>query len=180
MPRPPWRPGNDRPQAAPAGGELAPPSRTDRKRAADVTRDLARELMALNAKALATVPLEADLREAIELGRGITKHGGRRRQMQFVAKFLRTIDTSPIAAALDRLRHHRDTAVLRTHTVESWRERLLAEGDVGIAALREERPGQDFTELVALVHDARRELTQGDRKRAFRELFPVLWDLLSV
>ena len=98
----------DRPLGPPPPFAEQLPSRSENKRSAHATRDLAPELIELTGKALATMLLEPYITEAVELGRRITKHGGRRRQLQLVAKYLRTIDTAPIVAALDRLRHQRD------------------------------------------------------------------------
>jgi ribosome-associated protein len=128
---------------------------------------------------LAQVPLEDDLRDAVLLGRRITKHGGRRRQLQYVAKWLRTFDTAPIATAIESLRHLQQNATLRTHTVEEWRTKLIDEGDPAVAALGEQCPGIDPTVILRLIGDARLERHEGRPQRAFRELFTVLWDLLA-
>ena len=179
MARPPWRPSHDRPPPDVADPEALPSSRGDRRRTGDASRTLAAELFELNDKQLATVPLEPDLKEAVDLGRSITKHGGRRRQMQFVAKYLRTLDTEPIRAALERVCHQHQTAALRTHTVEAWRKRLLSGDTTVFKDLRDQCPDLDVTALSTLVREAEREAHDGRPKRAFRELFRFLWALLS-
>ncbi|MBI5510250.1 MAG: DUF615 domain-containing protein [Deltaproteobacteria bacterium] len=178
MARPPWRPGNRRPQLEPEPdlppGVEAPPSRTEKKTEAHKTRDLAAELVALALPDLAAVPLEPALREQVELARRITKHGGRRRQLQYVAKYLRTVDTAPILEAITRLRLHRHDHTLRTHAVETWRRRLLREGTAALDALVAEFPAIDREALETLVEQAQREAAAGQEKRRQRELFRVL------
>jgi len=180
MSRPPWRPSKNRPQPELVATDALPPSRSDRKRAAQAQRDIATELFLLPDKALAAVPLDTDLRDAVVLGRSIHKHGGRRRQLQLVAKMLRILDTGPITIALDRIEHRQESAILRTHTVEQWRERLLTEGSDAVASLVAEHPGADVAPLEALVQEALRERREGRPQRAFREMFRVLWELLSI
>ncbi len=53
--------------------------------------------------ALDKIPLDADLRAAIELAQRI-KMEGRRRQLQLIGKMLRQRDVEPIRQALDKLK----------------------------------------------------------------------------
>lgn len=61
------------------------------------------ELVKLGKNALDKIPLDADLRAAIELAQRI-KMEGRRRQLQLIGKMLRQRDVDPIRQALDKLK----------------------------------------------------------------------------
>ena len=102
-------------------------SRTQRKRAALDLQNMGKRLVELDAGDLATVPMPAELSEAIALWRRIRSHEAKRRQLQFIGKLMRRIDLEPIARALDRI----DGASARDryafHQLESWRDRLIAE-----------------------------------------------------
>ena len=78
-------------------------SRTQRKRAALDLQNLGKRLVELDAGDLATVPIPAELGEAIALWRRIRSHEAKRRQLQFIGKLMRRIDLEPIEAALNRI-----------------------------------------------------------------------------
>ena len=63
--------------------------------------------------------------------------------------------------------------------MESWRERLLAEGDAALAELLEEHPGADRQHLRQLARNAHEEKLRNKPPRAFRELFRELRLLLA-
>ena len=65
---------------------------------------MARKLLIWGKNALDKIPLDADLRAAIELAQRI-KMEGRRRQLQLIGKMLRQRDVEPIRQALDKLKN---------------------------------------------------------------------------
>ena len=66
-------------------------------------QDLGEALCALDPSRLAALALPERLVEAIALARTITRHEGRRRQMQFIGRLMRDIDPEPMRAALVRV-----------------------------------------------------------------------------
>ena len=70
----------------------------------------------------------------------------------------------------------RETAVL--HRVETWRDRLIADGDVALAELLTEYPGADRQHLRQLSRNAIEERNRNKPPHAFRELFRALRELL--
>lgn len=114
----------------------APPlrkSRSQAKRESAALQDVGRELSRLPLNALDTLPLTADLREALHLMARLTDHEGRRRQLHYIGRLMREADGEAIAAALERLRQgpREETALL--HHAERLRHTLLH----GDAAARE-------------------------------------------
>ncbi|MFK8839045.1 ribosome biogenesis factor YjgA, partial [Klebsiella michiganensis] len=74
------------------------------------------------------IPLDADLRAAIELAQRI-KMEGRRRQLQLIGKMLRQRDVEPIRQALDKLKNRHNQQVVLFHKLENLRDRLIDQGD---------------------------------------------------
>ncbi|HDS1293531.1 TPA: DUF615 domain-containing protein, partial [Pluralibacter gergoviae] len=70
-------------------------SKSEIKRDAEELKQLGAELVDLGKNALDRIPLDDDLRAAIELAQRIKKEG-RRRQLQLIGKLLRSRDVDPI------------------------------------------------------------------------------------
>lgn len=155
------------------------PSRGQRKRDAQAYVVLGDALIDLPPVELEALGLPEKVFDAIELARSITAHGGKARQRQFVAKLLRKIDVEPIRAALAAKATATRHAAREFHRIETWRDRLLAEGEPAVTALLAARPGLDATRLRALVADARTERAQGRAPAFARELFRWLRDSLA-
>ena len=86
----------------------APPeevSKSQLKREARELFKLGRQLAELPPAALADIPMDERLREAIEEARGIRSNVARKRQLGFVGKLLRQYDVAPLVAALERRDH---------------------------------------------------------------------------
>ena len=114
--------------------------------------------------------------------RATTSHIARKRQTQFLAKQMRKLDADAIEAirtalGTDRDKAHRETAAM--HRVETWRERLITEGDEALAELLSLRPGADRQHLRQLARNALAERKADKPPHAFRELFRELRGLFD-
>jgi len=103
-------------------------SKSEIKRDAEALKDLGAEMVDLGKNALDRIPLDEDLRAAIELAQKIKKEG-RRRQLQLIGKMLRARDIEPIQTALDKLKNRHNQQVSLFHKLEALRDRLVEEGD---------------------------------------------------
>lgn len=146
-------------EADAAHDEQGRPSKSQRKRESTELQTLGAELMALPDGAFAALPLPEDLREAMREYRRTRSHEGRRRQLQFVGKLMRTADAEPLREALAsaRLGGARDSLLL--HQVEAWREQLLAD-DEALTRWAREHPESDLQRLRQLVRTARAQAVQ--------------------
>jgi ribosome-associated protein len=162
---------DDHDRALPAAD--APPSKTRRKQAMHELQDLGEALVALDPPRLAALGLPERLAEAIVLARRITKHEGRRRQMQFIGRLMRDVDAEPIRAALASIAavSHEDRA--RFAAAEQWRDRLLAE-EAALAEFVALHPGVDGEDLARMIRDARAERADGRPPHRFRALFRLV------
>ena len=162
--------------------ELLPPSRSQLRRDALDVFKLAEALAALSESQLVRVPLADDLRAEVLRTRAITSNIARKRQTQFLAKQLRNAgedDIEPIRRALsqDREKAHRETA--EAHRIETWRDRLLDEGDDVLGELLALHPAADRQHLRQLVRNAQAERKANKPPHAYRELFRELRELFG-
>ncbi len=163
-------------------GEFLSPSRTQQRQAALDVLALSHQLAALSAAQLDKLPIPEGLRPHIADTQRITSPIARKRQMAFLAKQMRREDDATLDAIRDALdaggeASRRETAAL--HRVESWRERLLADGDAALAELLTEHPAADRQRLRQLVRNAGEERAKNKPPHSYRELFRELRELLA-
>ena len=150
-----------------------PPSKTRRKQEMHALQDIGEQLVQLDFKRLTELNLPDTLTDAILEARQIRKHGALRRQMQFIGKLMRSVDAEPIREKLDvwsglNLKH---TAWL--HTLERWRERLLAD-EQALGELGQQYPAADLQQLRTLIRNAQKERLANKPPKSFRALFQEL------
>ncbi len=165
----------------PETGEFLGPSRSEQRREALDIRSLAEKLVALAPAHLARLPVPEELLEHIHDTQRITSHIAHKRQLQFLAKQMRRESDETLDAIRDAMEvggdaARRETAIL--HKVESWRTRLLEDGDAALADLLTEFPSADRQHLRQLVRNAGEERRKNKPPHAFRELFRELRELL--
>lgn len=159
-------------------GELGP-SKSQRKRDADELQDLGVRLTELGPAELDALPLPENLRDAIDLAKRITAHGGLYRQRQYIGKLMRKADVGAIRAALESRDLERRLAAREFHRIETWRDRLVAEGEPAIEALVASEPRLNAKRLRTLVAEARAQRDAGRPPAAARALFKFLRDALA-
>ncbi len=162
-------------------GEFRGDSRSQNRREALETLALSEQLVALTEAQLAKLPVPEELLPHIRECRRITSHIAHKRQLAFLAKQMRREDDE----TLDRIRDALDVGgdasrreVAAMHRVETWRDRLLADGDVALAELLTAHPDADGQLLRQLVRNTLEERKRNKPPRAFRELFRELRELM--
>ena len=150
------------------------PSKSLLKRQSTELQQLGESLIELAPQELDELQLPEKLRDAIDVAKRITAHGGLYRQKQFIGKLMRKIDVEPIRAALEARRQLHRTEVLRLRRVEQWRDRLLDGDAASLVALLEEYPAADRSQLERLIARALHERQRKQPPTAARELFSVL------
>ncbi|WAT05279.1 ribosome-associated protein [Rouxiella badensis] len=148
-------------------------SKSEIKRDAEALKDLGAEMVDLGKNSLDKIPLDEDLRAAIELAQKIKKEG-RRRQMQLIGKMLRSRDVEPIQTALDKLKNRHNQQVSLFHKLEVLRDRLVEEGDDAVPAVLDLYPDADRQQLRALVRNAQKEKAANKPPKAYRQIFQYL------
>jgi ribosome-associated protein len=159
--------------------EYERPSKSEAKRQSLEVQKLGEELVNEARDRVKRVPMPEDVRDAILMCQTITNHEGRRRQMQFVGKKMRTLDEEEIAVIQRTIDSWKgmskaDTAAL--HALERRREKLLAD-DKALTVLSTEYPELDVQHLRTLIRNARKEQAENKPPKAYREIFQILKDL---
>lgn len=151
-------------------------SKSEIKRDAEELKRLGTELMELSGNALDRIPLDEELRQAIELAQRIKKEG-RRRQIQLIGKLLRSRDDQPIRLALDKLKNRHNQQVALFHKLEVMRDRLIEQGDSAMDEVIELYPSADRQQLRSLIRNAQKEKAANKPPKAARQIFQYLREL---
>jgi ribosome-associated protein len=152
-------------------------SKTRMKREMHARQDIGEALVELTQARLDELELPERLRDAVMAARRISKFGALRRQMQYIGRLMRDVDSTAIAARLEAWNGQSRQATAHLHVLERWRERLVAE-DRAMEELLGAYPQADAPRLRALVRNARREQALGKAPASFRELFQELKSII--
>jgi len=156
-----------------------PPSKSLRKRQSTDLQALGEALIDLPISEFEALPLPENLRDAVELARRITAHGGLYRQKQYIGKLMRKIDSEPIRVAMAARQTRERVAAMRFRRVEQWRDRLMAEGPAALDELSAELgPTIDLSAIRKTMEHARIEHASGRPPHSARELFRKLREIL--
>jgi len=153
-----------------------PKSKSQKKRDMLALQDLGAELEALPKDRFARVPMPEALEDAVRAARRITSHEGKRRQMQYVGKVMRSLDDDEVEAirsALDAFKGTSKAETARMHLIERWRE-LLLKDDEALTRFLAEHPVADAQALRNIIRNARKEQQMSKPPKYFRELFQAV------
>lgn len=167
-------------------------SRTELKRESEELQKLGADLLTLRADLLDALDLPEKLLEALADAKRITNFEGKRRQLQFIGKLMRKLESDTLEAARAALQaQHQGSAreTLALHRAEQWRDRLITQDDA-IGDWLRAFPGTDGQQLRALVRQARKDVPPLDKGavsqglaprhgRAFREVFQLVREQLA-
>ena len=164
----------------------ARPSKTQKKQLSHELQALGKAVSELSAERFAAIDMPENLRDAITEFRRTRSFEGKRRQMQYVGKLMRSADEAALreAVASATVGSAKDTLVL--HETERWRAELIAD-DETLDTWLAEHPDTDTQQLRSLVRAARRDAkdlaAEARQPKSHRELFqfirPFLMDTLK-
>jgi ribosome-associated protein len=149
------------------------PSKSQLKRDMHELQELGEALIALPKDALKRMPMPENLADAVREARRITDHEGKRRQVQYVGRVMRSLtdgETAALRTALDTHRGVNKAETARLHWIERTRDQLLA-SDAALTQFLRAHPAADAQEGRTLIRNARKEAEQDKPPRYFRELF---------
>lgn len=154
------------------------PSKTKRKKDMHALQEIGEQLVELDPKKLAEFDLPDILIDAVNLARATSKHGARRRQLQYIGRLMREVDAQPIQQKLDSW--HRTSAhqIVRLRQLEHWRERLLSD-EQALTEFAEKYPQADLQRLRSLIRNAQKEKIAEKPPKSFRLLFQELQQIVS-
>lgn len=151
-------------------------SKTRRKQESHDLQLLGAALVELPEARLSALPLGEPLLEAVHVYKRTRSHEGRRRQMQYIGKLMRAVDSEPIRQAVAEAQLGSAQDSLALHQAERWRAELIA-GDDAMTRWIAQHPQSDVQQLRSLVRAARKDAAvqvQLRSGRAYRELFQFI------
>jgi ribosome-associated protein len=155
------------------------PSKSELKRQSNELQKLGEQLVEAPRDRVKRVPMPEDVLEAILMCQTISNHEGRRRQMQFVGKKMRTLNEEEVAViqrTIDSWKGASKAETASLHALERRRDKLLAD-DKALTELLSEHPELDVQQLRTLIRNARKEHSENKPPKAYREIFQILKDL---
>ena len=159
--------------------EYERPSKSQLKREMTGLQKLGQELIDQARDRVKRVPMPEDVRDAILECQKIKDHEGRRRQLQFVGKKMRTLDEAEVALiqkTIDSWKGASKSETATMHALERRRDKLLA-NDTAVTELMAEHPEIDAQQLRTMIRNARKEQAESKPPKAYREIFQLLKEL---
>ena len=155
---------------------IEPISKTKLKAEADAAQNIGKKLIDLSKDRLMKLDLPEALFDAVLEAKRLTANGAIRRQLQYLGRLMRDIDSAPIVEQLQAWEGKNTQENARFHTMERWRDRLIAQP----AALQEFLalyPQADIQQLRTLTRNAQKEVTANKPPKSSRELFKLIREL---
>ncbi len=158
-------------------------SKSQRKREMQDLRTVAEKLVAMSDEQLSKI-VNADILKAVSEYRRISKGNARKRQLQFLAKLLKSVDITDIQQLIDRYDASTRSHNIRFHQLEQWREQLMRQDFDAIEEIAAQYPATDRQHLKHLVRNAVAEqlkIEQGKKvpPAQFRKIFQYLKTLMD-
>ncbi len=153
------------------------PSKTQLKQESHELQKLGSALAELPDERLAAIDMGETLRDAIVELKRTKSHEGRRRQLQFVGKLMRSADADALREAVAEATIGSAQQALVLHEAERWRAELIA-NDEAMQRWISAHPETDTQQLRSLVRAARRDAAglppEARQPKSFRELFQFI------
>ena len=156
-----------------------PISKTKLKAEADVAQSIGKKLIALSKDRLIKLELPETLFDAVMEAKRLTANGAIRRQLQYLGRLMRDVDSAPIVEQLEAWEGKNTQENARFHTMERWRTRLITEP----AALQEfltKYPQIDIQQFRTLIRNAQKEEVAQKPPKSSRELFKLIREVSDI
>ncbi len=155
------------------------PSKSQLKREMTALQKLGSELVEEARDRVKRIPMPEDVRDAILECQQIKDHEGRRRQLQYVGKKMRSLNEEEVAviqATIDSWKGASKSETAALHALERQRDKLLAD-DEALTLLLSRHPQIDGQHLRTLIRNARKEVSENKPPKAYREIYQLLKSL---
>ena len=159
--------------------EYERPSKSQRKREMTALQKTGEQLV--NESADRIKPMPENLREAILECQRIRNHEGRRRQLQYIGKIMRSLDEEAIATinrTIESWRGLSKADTLLMHALENQREKLLAD-ERALTEFLHKYPQADIQQLRTLIRNAKKETAANKPPKAYREIYRLLKQIMT-
>lgn len=166
--------------------EFEPPSRSELKRQSAALQKLGEELARLSPALWRNFSISPQLLEALSEHSKIKSREGRRRQLQFIGRLMRTENSEQISAELDRLKAAHSLHTARFHELEQLRDQILQstpdiwrELELKLAESRPDLSPEEREAELKLLRQLAGNNMQKQDKSCSRALFKALRTLMG-
>lgn len=161
--------------------EYERPSKSQRKREMTALQKIGEQLVNESPDRVKRTPMPENLRDAILECQRIRNHEGRRRQLQYIGKIMRSLDEDTIAAINRTIESWKGLSKAETlfmHALENQREKLLA-SETTLTEFLYKYPQADIQQLRTLIRNAKKETAAGKPPKAYREIYQLLKQIMT-
>lgn len=151
-----------------------PKSKSQKKREADALQKIGVELIGLSADKLDTLPMQPNLRQAIDDAKSLKSHGAIRRQAQLIGKLMRSGSCEELLTSYQQLLAEASSKTAEFHEVEVWRARLMDEGNDALTDFIASYQPAEIQQLRQLIKKAIDERKKAQHTGASKALFRFL------
>ncbi|EEO28777.1 ribosome biogenesis factor YjgA [Oxalobacter paraformigenes] len=161
--------------------EYERPSKSQRKREMIALQKVGEQLVNESPDRIKRVSMPENLREAIFECQRIKNHEGRRRQLQFIGKIMRSLDEKTLSIINQTIESWEglskaDTVLM--HALENQREKLLAQ-ETALTEFLHKYPQTNVQQLRTLIRNAKKERAENKPPKAYREIYRLLKQIMS-
>ena len=149
-------------------------SKTQVKKEFHALKDLGLRLTEIPAGLLAKCELPENLFEAISDYKRFPTHGARKRQLQFIGKLMRDVDTAKIETVLNHDKQNVELEKRKFRDIETIRDNLLKGNNDILQSLILDYPALDIQHVRQLIRTAQKEIKLEKPPVANRKLFRYL------
>ncbi|MDH5233238.1 MAG: DUF615 domain-containing protein [Gammaproteobacteria bacterium] len=110
------------------------PSKSQLKREAHAAQALGEALVKLKVSQLESLDLDEDLLRALKDAQKIKSYGALKRQIQYIGKIMRRLDVAAVEQRYQAFLQPHQQEVALFHEIETWRDRIIEQGDEAIQA----------------------------------------------
>ncbi len=153
-----------------------PISKTKLKAEADAAQSIGKKLIDLSKDKLIKLALPEALFDAVLEAKRLTANGAVRRQLQYLGRLMRDVDSAPIIEQLQKWEGKNNEENARFHVLERWRTRLIAE-PIALQEFLVSFPQADIQQLRTLTRNAQREEAAQKPPKSSRELFKLIREI---
>jgi ribosome-associated protein len=158
-------------------------SKTKLKAEADAQQVLGKKLIGLPKNKLIKLNLPETLYDAVIEASRLKSNGAKRRQLQYIGRLMRDVDTALIADQFARWEGHHHEESARFHALEVWRDQLINEASTSQSnALQKfvtQYPNAEIQQLRNLSRNAHKELLAQKSPKNSRELFKLIRQIIE-
>ncbi|HSF71782.1 MAG TPA: ribosome biogenesis factor YjgA [Methylotenera sp.] len=152
---------------------IEPISKTKLKAEADAAQSIGKSLVGLPKDKLIKLALPEALFDAVLEAKRLTANGAIRRQMQYLGRLMRDIDSAPIVEQLQAWEGKNTQENARFHSMERWRDRMIESAEA-VSEFLVAHPQTDSQQLRTLIRNAQKEAAANKPPKSSRELFKLI------